>query len=194
MKKPEDDDAGCSGTPSKHAKAGDEAEDASEDLDSAISHENQPVMTPVFKDPETENEKVIMVAALPGGAKEVEFSLIGTGAGTSYGKITYSWPQIMYDPVALFASSIKKKLLEQYHPKILAVKNDLPNHRISIDAIPRAVMTVKFPIPVITAEDSIIRSGVQLDDGTMVMMVELMAYQNSYAIKKKDTKVSFEKL
>ena len=54
-----------------------------EDLDARIRHKNQPVLISVFRDPETEEEKVCVVAALPGGVSNVEFSLIGTGPGTN---------------------------------------------------------------------------------------------------------------
>ncbi len=54
-----------------------------EDLDARIRHKNQPVLISVFRDPETEEEKVCDVAALPGGVSNVEFSLIGTGPGTN---------------------------------------------------------------------------------------------------------------
>ena len=130
-----------------------------EELDSHIVHHNQPVLIEVYEDHETQNNKVIIVASLPGGVTDVEFSLVGSGPGTSTARITYSWPKIAYDIEAIFAKSIKVGSMPPCHPKILALKMGLQNNRNSVDDLPQGVMELTLPIPVQTTASSISRTG-----------------------------------
>ncbi len=66
-----------------------------EGLDLQIVHHNQPALTTVYKDPDTQPEKVFILISLPEGSNDVEFSLVGNGS--SIANIKYSWPQMMYD-------------------------------------------------------------------------------------------------
>ena len=84
-----------------------EEEDIVEDHDSKIVHTNQPFLITVFRDPDSGDHKVALVVALPGGATNVEISLLGGNAGSSTAIVTYSWPPIMFNIEAMFASSIK---------------------------------------------------------------------------------------
>jgi hypothetical protein len=79
------------------------------------------------------------------------------------------------------------------HPLILSLKNDLKFHRDSIDSTPRGEIELTLPISVQTATTSIKHNGVISDDGTMVLVAHLMAYQNSYTVKQKCTTVDFKK-
>ena len=103
------DCAGSSGS-SKQPKqsATEPVYEEEEDLDARIRHKNKPVLISVFRDPETEEEKVCVVAALPGGVSNVEFFLIGTGPGTNKTRITCSWPQLS---LTLEESSVRKLIL-----------------------------------------------------------------------------------
>jgi hypothetical protein len=42
----------------------------------------------VYRDPDTEKDKVIVVASLFGGTTDVEFTLLGSGPGTTSAQIT----------------------------------------------------------------------------------------------------------
>ena len=68
-----------------------------EGLDLQIVHHNQPALATVYKDPDTQPEKVFILISLPEGSNDVEFSLVGNGPGSSTANIKYSWPQVMYD-------------------------------------------------------------------------------------------------
>ena len=65
----------------------------------------------VYKDPESLEEKLCVIASLPGGVSDVEFSLIGSGPGSNTAKITYSWPPIVYDIPGIFNKDIDAKLI-----------------------------------------------------------------------------------
>ena len=73
--------------------AGEEGDSASP---SAV-YQNPPVVSTVFRDPDTEEDKVLVVASLHGGASDVEFSLVGSGPGTTAAVITYNWPKLSFD-------------------------------------------------------------------------------------------------
>ena len=169
-----------------------------EDLDARIRHKNQPVLISVFRDPETEEEKVCVVAALPGGVSNVEFSLIGTGPGANKARITYSLPPIVFDIEGIFRKEIDSVnpavKLESTHPLILSLKAELRNNRESLDSTPRGEIELTLPIPVQTAASSICRSGGKKNDGSLIVIVKLMAYQNSYTVKQKDNTIVFEDL
>lgn len=192
--------AGCSGTnpgsfsdgpktiENGHPFAGSDAGD----LDPKIVHYNQPVLMTVYTDPITEKEKVCVIASLPGGATDVEFSVVGSGPGTSTARITYSWPKTAFSIDEIFAKSIKEGTLTPCHPMILELKKELQNNRASVDAVPRGAMELTLPIPVQTDSDTISHSGGKKEDGTMLLIVQLLAFQNAYTVKNIDRKVKFE--
>ena len=130
-----------------------------ESVDAYVTHKNQPVLTDVYLDPETEKEIDVIMATLYGGATDVQFSLVGSGPGTSTAKITYNWPPLSFEIEDLFEKPIKSEKLPTCHPKILALKKGLQNCRGAIDETPRGSIELNFPIPVQTAENSILRNG-----------------------------------
>ena len=103
------DCAGSSGS-SKQPKqsATEPVYEEEEDLDARIRHKNQPVLISVFRDFETEEEKVCVVAALPGGVSNVEFSLIGPGPGTNRPELLIPGPHLS---LTLKESSERKLIL-----------------------------------------------------------------------------------
>ena len=101
----------------------------------------------------TRGEKVFLVVALPGGATDVEFTLVGSGTGTSTLKVSFPWPKFSYDVEALLAKQIKGGL-SQLHPKILSHKAEVENNRDNVEHIPIGEILVTLPIPVQTSSSS----------------------------------------
>lgn len=173
-----------------------ESEDETGDqfgVDSQISHHNQPVLMEVYRDPDTSNEMLIIFASLLGGVTVAEFSLVGSGPGTSTARITYSWPKIASNIEGVFAKKIAAGM-PACHPKILALKNGLASTRNCIDETPQGYMELALPIPVQTNADTIFISGGKTEDGGRFLLVELTAYQTSYTVKKEDKTILFEDL
>ena len=163
-----------------------------EGLDLQIVHHNQPALVTVYKDPDTQQEKVFILISLPGGSTDVEFSLVGNGPGSSTANIRYSWPPVMYDIDSLFAKvTIKNEKISEFHPKITALKNELANSRNSVDSVPQEVIEIPLPIPVQTAKNSYQFVGGKKPDGSMFIIADLTAYQNTYSAKKSDMRVTF---
>ena len=92
----------------------------------------------------------------------------------------------------LFKKSIEDGCIQSYHPKIVALKKGLRNCRDSIDDIPVGVIDIELPIPVLTLENSISRNGRKSVDGSLLMVIELMAYESAYTIKPSSKKIVFE--
>jgi len=90
--------------------------------DSKVTNYNQPVQVEVHQDSVTENEKVIIVACLPGGASDAEFTLVGSGTGTTLARFTYKWPPMSFRFEELFKKWIEDGSIQSYHPKIVALK------------------------------------------------------------------------
>ena len=164
-----------------------------DDVDFYIVHQNQPVLMSVFREPDTEIEKLIVVATLPGGATDVEFSLLGSGPGTSLARISYSWPAISFNIDAIFEKQVKAAKLPSCHPKILALKKELHSRRETIDDTPTGVMELTLPISVQTSSDSITRLG-GIKGDSLLSIVELKAYQSAYTVKQTERKITFEEL
>ena len=85
-------------------------------MDSKVVHHNQPILMEVIVYPQTQNEKIIVIAGIIGGATNVLFSLVGSGQGTISAKITYSWPKIAFNIDELFEKAIKVEKLPDCHP------------------------------------------------------------------------------
>ncbi len=67
----------------------DTPEKSEENPGSKISyHQNETFLITVYRD-ETQKEKLSLLVALPGGCDDIEFSLVGSGGGSSSARITY---------------------------------------------------------------------------------------------------------
>ena len=178
---------------SKRVKLDKRADEEQPRDDDALSvvHYNQPVQTSLFRDPTTQQVKVIIVAALIGGVSDVEFSLVGDGPGTRLARIDYRWPQICVNIEAIFSKEIASGL-PSCHPKIVELKKDLESTRESIEEIPRGSIEITLPISVQTVSSSISITGIRTVEGVKLMIVELMSFESRYAVKKEDKKVVFD--
>jgi hypothetical protein len=186
--------AGVFGSTTKRSRPSDpENVSEEEDMDANVVSKNQPVLMSVYKDPDTEEEKLCVLVTMPGGVSPVKFEVVGTGPGSNVAKVTYDWPPISFDIPAIFTEEIDAKQIPSCHPLILSLKNDLQFHRDSIDSTPRGEIELTLPISVQTATSTIKHKGVISNDGTMVLVAHLMAYQNSYTVKQKCTTVDFKK-
>jgi hypothetical protein len=146
----------------------------------------------VFRDPDTEKYKVIVVASLVGGTTDVKFTLLGSGPGTTFAQISYKWAPNSFNIEGLFAKEIKTGKNQFCHPKIVQLKKGLQNYRDSKDDTPIGTIDLTLPIPVLTTENSISRSGRKNKDGTMIMIIELTAYESLYSVKPETKKVLFD--
>ena len=163
-----------------------------QDLDSNVSHHNQPLLMGTYPDPDTYKEMLFLVAAVPDGPDHIEFSFVGTGPGSSKAQITYSWPPLAYDLNLIFGKAFKHGL-PSCHPKVMALKKELENNRDSIDDIPQGCIEISLPIPVQTAPDAIKFQG-SMKDGHKIVTADLKAYHKSYFVKQSDKKVKFEEV
>ena len=91
----------------------------------------------------------------------------------------------------LFAYWVKKKSLELYHPKVVALQAELEKFREKVDEAPKGVIEISIPITVQTDTATWTKDGIKRDDGSLVLMVELQAYQKTYTVKQTDTSVVF---
>ena len=135
----------------------------------------------MFRDPDTEKYKVIVVASLVGGTTDVKFTLLGSGPGTTFAQISYKWAPNSFNIEELFAKEIKTGKIPFCHPKIVQLKKGLQNYRDSKDDTPIGTIDLTLPIPVLTTENLISRSGRKNKDGTMIMIIELTAYESLYS-------------
>jgi hypothetical protein len=101
----------------------------------------------------------------------------------------------VYDIPGIFKKAIDEKQITSCHPLIIvSLKNEFNNHRDSIDSTPQGEMELILPISVQTAPTAISRAGGKTNDGTMIVIVELMAFHNSYTVKQATNKIEFHNL
>jgi len=166
-----------------------------DDSDTAITHVNQPVQTVVFREPQSRIEKVLILAALPGGVSDASFSLDGIGPGTRTGKITYRWPYTLIDYERIFSEEIENRFMTKEHPKVEALKQELEKKRNNIDSVPEAIVKIDLPIPVQTDKKSISIKGKTIGNGgTTILEVELTAFQSLYTVSDRDQKAVFSRV
>ncbi len=171
-----------------------EVDDTVDSLDSQVTHQNQPYLPSIYQDPKTMQQMLIVVASLPAGTDQnfVQVSLVGNGPGSRTVRIEYPWPSLSFNIDKLFASRIEAGTIENYHPKILALKKDLQLVRDHIDETPKGAMELTLPISVQTAAHTFSHWGMTDADGSRVLVMEFMAYQAAYTIKHEDKRVKFE--
>ncbi|KAJ3117945.1 hypothetical protein HK098_006074, partial [Nowakowskiella sp. JEL0407] len=145
---------------------------------------SDPVLTAVYTDPETENERVIVVASLPSGCSGLNFTLSEDGETAI---ISYTWPFAMYNTEYMFEKWLVTRQLENYHPKIVAILRELEKVRDTIESAPEGSIRVPLPIPVQTDTRTFKKNGLQKKDGSVIFIAELQAHQKSYAITAEDT-------
>ena len=127
VRRPSDDDnefggPSCSSSLAKRSKSDVERIEEEERSDCNIVHTNQPILMEVYRDPVTEKDKVIVVASMLGGTTDVEFSLLGSGPGTTQAQITYKWAPLSFNIEKLFGKDNKKGTTPSCHPKIEQLK------------------------------------------------------------------------
>ncbi|KAK4013252.1 hypothetical protein OUZ56_025486 [Daphnia magna] len=132
------DDSNSSSSGTKKALkqlAEDEAAYSVENLDSRVTHHNQPILMSVYNDPVTQQEMLIILCVLPIGATTVRFTLVGSGP-----------------------EEIKQGEIPDCHPKIIALKEDLKFTLEYLSEAPKGSIELALPIPVQTASNTIKRN------------------------------------
>ena len=154
----------------KHQQISDDAAD----LDSRVVHKNQPVLISIYKDPATLAERVCVAVTLPSGVKDVTFGLVGSGPASSTARITYSWPEVMFNVEDLFKTKIKGNKMSVTHPIVLSLKSELENNRKNIQEEPRGSIQVTLSIPVQTNTEKIKCKAGQDEDGVLVVVANCL--------------------
>lgn len=154
----------------------------------ATNH-NYPVIIKQYTCPTTETEKVLLVAALPGGAQNLQVELHEDGIGVS---IKYSWPKVMYNVSDLFRKKLEIEGYHEYHPMILCYKNGLEQFRKRIDVPPAGLIKVALPVRVQTAIGSWEKWGAKREDGSQVVLASFSCFVKDYVKKVADESVVFD--
>ena len=153
-----------------------------ERLNFHIENCNQPILMEVYVDPTTENKKLVVVAALPGGATDGDFNLLGAGPGSNIALITYQWPEVCYDVENCLPKASMMEHCQVATQKFWPLKKvcrELVNQWV-----PVGVINLNLPISVLTSESTIIRKGgIDRDTGTLLLIIELTAYESAYTVQ-----------
>lgn len=160
---------------------------------SPFACKNEPYMMTVYSDPDTMNDRVMIIVNLPSGCSNVKFSVNEDGKMAT---VKYSWPTAMFNPNILFKKFISNKTLSVFHPKVVAVAKELENRRNSVNEIPQGSIEILLPFQVQTEISSIEKVGVKSEDTlgqtSLVLIIELKSFQKKYSLSISTIKIGYE--
>lgn len=124
---------------------------------------NYPVVITQYVCPDTENEKVLIVVSLPGGATDPDIALQDDGIWVF---VKYAWSKTLFDVHDLFKPQLIAGEIQEYHPMPTSYKTGLSKVRKRIDLAPNGLIKVILPIKVQTTASSYKIWGIKRPDGT----------------------------
>lgn len=151
-------------------------------------HQNYPILCNVYKDPDNQFEKVVLIAMLPGGSTNSRIELSDDGL-IAY--VKYSWSRTMIRMEDLFKRQLDNNEITTHHPKILCIQDALENVRHRRDLCPESVIKVNLPIRVQTAIDSWTKGGLKRPDGTDIAYGEFKGFIKEYNKTLNDTQLVY---
>lgn len=155
-----------------------------------LLHQNYPIICQIYIDPVTENQKVLAVVSLPGGAQNVKIDLATDGLSAT---VKYSWAKSMYDVEDLFKTQLDAREFGAYHPMLLCMKQGLALARKKMDVAPAASIKVELPIKCQTSTNSWKKWGVVRDDGAQVLIADFNGLVNEYVVKTANENYVFQR-
>ncbi|SPQ99123.1 unnamed protein product (mitochondrion) [Plasmodiophora brassicae] len=167
-----------------------ELPESSSEFTQAVEFKNPPVFATVYTDPDTNNDRVLVVAVMHSGASDFNFKL-SDDASTAI--IAYTWPEPAYNVQLLFKKELASKTLEAYHPKLVAIKRELEQFRDTIQDPATGAVHVKLPIPVQTEVATWSKQATARSDGTTLILWELKSFERAYTVTREATTVVVEK-
>jgi hypothetical protein len=152
-------------------------------MDRRVVHMNEPLLMQTYKDPNTHQEMLILAVLMHSGVTNVTFDLNSDGTQAT---ITYNWPKVMFNVDNMFSKLVNNGTIPAYHPKIMALENELETTRKSKIEIPIAQTIINLLIKVETSISSFVKYGVKRPDGFQVLIIELAGLSSNYS---KDIKI-----
>lgn len=167
--------------------------DSNTDFQSASSVDkslklNYPVVITQYVCPETENEKVLIVVSLPGGATDPDIALQDDGFWVL---VKYTWSKTLFTVRDLFKPQLDDGEFQEYHPMPTAYKNGLYKVRKRIDLAPNGLIKVFLPIKVQTTASSYKIWGIKRPDGTNIALATFTGFTKEYVTKAADQKIKY---
>ncbi|KAG9405736.1 hypothetical protein AC1031_003653 [Aphanomyces cochlioides] len=135
-----------------------------------------------YRDPDTMQQMVIATVCLPSGANKVDVTIDPSGA---FGLVKIDWSIIMHSVEGNFSNQIKRKHITHYHPKIMALKEQLQNYSSLLNEAPTTIFRKQFPVSVNPANDQVEKEVIMCEStGTLVLFHACKAAANDFAMTK----------
>ena len=137
-----------------------------------------PTLINIYTDPDTMNDEVTVVLALPSGVVNYKLTMgdpFETNGGTDYFSIEYDWPRTFTDMSDLFKRKLKGANFTLHHPKVLGIMAELENYRENVDQKPKSSFQISLPISVQSSMETVVQEGLKrpYDDGSVCMVLML---------------------
>jgi hypothetical protein len=171
-------------SPSKAKRGPDDGEDTC-DVDTAVVFTNQPCNVAVYSNPETMRREVVACVVLPSGVGEVEISVDESGDHVA---VSYLWPAAMLLVTSLFQAEIDSRQIVSYHPKIVALREQLVNHTTCVDTRPVGKIVINLPTKVEYGAPE--KQEVVGCDKGYILVMTFKAVESAFTVAKAASKIS----
>lgn len=156
-----------------------------------VSFSNPPVLTNIFVDPDTKENKCVVALPFFPGVEEVKLDIVEESDGRQILKAVHSWPTSMFKSTEMFVKPNGETLFPSIHPIVLALENALMNVRETKEDSPYGVISVKLPAEVNPEPKTWVKKFNKMDNGSIVLFLILICKENDYAVSKNDKLVKF---
>lgn len=157
----------------------------------SVSFSNPPVLTNIYVDPDTKENKCVVAMPFFPGVKEVELDIVDEMDGQVL-KVTHNWPSSMFNTKEMFRKPKGQTLFPSIHPIVLTLENALKNVRANKDDVSSGIISVKLPTHVNPEPKTWEKTFNKMENGSVVLFLILVCTENDYAMSKNEKTVKFE--
>lgn len=157
-----------------------------------VCYKRPPVITSMFRDPETRQMKCLVIISMLSTVKSIDFDLL-EAENSQLLKVTYGWPRSSFVVSEIFKrDGSANTFINKLHPMYAATEKALEDLRENFEEAPIGIIEVKLPALVQAEPNTWKKSFNKKADGTLLVFLEFVCHRNDYIISKSEKSLSFE--
>lgn len=142
-----------------------------------------------YTDHDKKCDMVIVAVPIISGARDINFSIAEDGLSIT---INYQWPSAIYNAKYLFNDEISNLEISVNHPKIHSMTSALLKAGITTNSSPKGKIKIYLPIKIQQEVGSWVKKAKTKEDGTKIVVLEFIGFQEKIIIKEADTRIVFD--
>lgn len=167
----------------------DDSSDETEKITANSFFKNSPVMAWYYTDHERNTDIVLVAVPIISGSRDISFTIAENGMSVT---INYLWPISIFNAVELFNDEINDHNVTINHPKIHSLTSALLKAGITANSSPKGQIIVDLPLRVQREVGSWTKNAKTKRDGTKVIVLQFLGFQEKIIIKEADTRINFD--